>query len=343
VLVASCLFLVAVAAAGLAAPDSGIATKPVQVEFDAPAGCSGAEAFFDSLRSRTDRVRQAEASEPHITLQVRLSRARGRVLGELRVVDDRGGADTRKVQGASCDDVVQALSLTAALAVDPSALLTAPATAPEPSATAMPSAPPPAPIVLAPKPPSESPESSVAQIEASTHARTSRFELGAGAATAALLTSNASPGVALAAWWTLAGKGFTRTTLGLAATYLRNDVLQSPSDVQVSLAGFGAAACPIRLGISILTLQPCAQVLAGWFVATGRQVAHTYSVSHLWLSTGGILRTTAYLGHGLSLDLEGGISAPLFKRRFFATTSDNVVGETPSISPVAALGLTYGF
>ena len=137
-LLASYLSLVFAAASGLATSDPGQGAKPVQVEFDAPAGCSSADAFFSSLTSRTDEVRQSEGNEPHTTIQVRLTRARGRVLGELRVVDDRGGTDTRKVQGASCDDVVEALSLTAALAVDPNALLSAPATVPVPAATAAP-------------------------------------------------------------------------------------------------------------------------------------------------------------------------------------------------------------
>lgn len=339
---ASYLLLVATTVPGLAAPEPAKVAKPVQVEFDAPAGCSGTEAFFGSLRSRTDQVRQADAGEPHTTLQIRLSRTRGRVLGELRVVDDRGGTDTRKVQGASCDDVVQALSLTAALAVDPSALLSAPATAPEtpaPTADTVAQEPP-----LATKnlPEAEVP-ATAEPVAAHPSLQVPSFELGVGPEGTALLTSGAGLGVAVASRWTLADRGPLRASFGLAFIYLRNDVLQTPGAVQINLTGLAATACPFRVSASVLTFEPCALVIGGRLAASGLQATHSYSVDRLWLSAGGILRVAASLGDGLWLDLQVGISAPFFKRRFFETTPDTVVGETPMISPVVGLGLAYGF
>jgi len=347
VLLASYLSLVAAAASGPAASDVAKEAKPVQVEFDAPTGCSGADAFFSSLRSRTDMVRQADGSEPHTTLQVRLTRTRGRVLGELRVVDDRGGTDTRKMQGATCDDVVQALSLTAALAMDPSALLSAPATAPVPGATSgtETSATP-----LVPTPPGKRDRSEAAlskTVDDASGSRSAsdaaRFEVGTSALGTALLTSSTTPGIAVSSRWTLAGHGVLLPTLGLAIAYLRNDAVQSPGPVQVSLTEVVATGCPLRFSASMVTLQPCALVAAGWFTASGRQAMHNYEVGHLWLSAGGTLRVAAALGHGLSLELEGGAVAPLFKRRFYSTTQKNIVGETSSISPVISIGLSYGF
>ena len=345
---ASYLSLIAVAAPGLATPDPGKGAKPVQVEFEAPAGCSSADAFFGSLSSRTDEVRQSDGNEPHTTIQVRLTRTRGRVLGELRVVDDRGGTDTRKVQGASCDDVVEALSLTAALAVDPNALLSAPATAPALAATAVPGADPniipPVPNPPAAKKPKEPDGTMAADRET---ARASLYvpwlELGAGAVGTALLTTSASPGIAVSSRWTQAGSGVLRTTLGLAFTYVRNGLLGSPGAVQVSFTGLAATACPLHLSASLFTVQPCALMMAGRFGASGREASHTYDVDHLWLGAGGVLHVSAFLGDGLSLNLDGGISAPFVKRRFYSTTPGNVVGETPSISPIIALGLSYGF
>ena len=343
VLLASYLSLLAVAAAGLATPDPDNGAKPVQVEFDAPAGCSGAEAFLSSLRSRTEAVREYDGNEPHTTLHIRLTRMHGRVLGELRVVDDRGGTDTRKMQGASCDDVVQALSLTAALAMDPSALISAPASAPGPTVTAAPAAEADATPDVSNPPdtpkPSEAEVRKMAEVPDATASRANllvpRFELGAGALGTALLTSRASPGIAVYSRWTLAGSGVLRATLGLAFVYARNDALRSPGGVQVSLTGLAATACPLRLSAGILTIQPCALMVVGWFSASGRQATHNYDVNHLWLSAGGGLHVSALVSEGLSLDLDGGISAPFIKRAFFATTRDNVVGENPSISPAS--------
>ena len=117
---ASSLFLVGAVASMAAASDPGTEVKPVQVEIDAPEGCANANDFLSGLRFRTHLVRQATGDEPRTTLQVRLLDMRRYVQGELRLVDARGVTDTRRVQGTNCDDVVQALALAAAVALDKS-------------------------------------------------------------------------------------------------------------------------------------------------------------------------------------------------------------------------------
>jgi hypothetical protein len=94
VILASTLALLAAVASLAAATDPATEVKPVQVEIDAPAGCANANDFFGSLRFRTHLVRQATGDEPRTTLQVRLLAIRRYVLGELRMVDDRGETDT---------------------------------------------------------------------------------------------------------------------------------------------------------------------------------------------------------------------------------------------------------
>ena len=332
------LTLAAILAPG--AQDSETGTKPVEVEVDAPDGCSGAEAFYSSLRSRTDRVRRADGNGPRTTLQIRLTRVHGQVVGELRMVDDRGGTDTRKVQGASCDDVVQALSLTAALALDPSALISAPATTPalDSPATAAPT--PPVAVPAAVEQPTPSATATAEAVRPQRPVPAIEFSVGPVGTT--LLVGSFSPGVTLGARRTLAEEGVFRPTLGMAVAYARNDVFASPSVARVSLAGLASTVCPLRWTASILTIEPCALVLTGWLSATGRQITQTNTVDRLWLSAGGTVRTTAFVGLGFSLELEAGVSAPLLKRRFFTTVPSNVVAETPTLSPIVGIGLTYG-
>ena len=94
---------------------------PVRVEFDAPSGCSDADAFFAGVLARARRVHRARPGETAVRLTVHVSRTGGRVHGELRVNEAGGEAETRRVEGATCAEVVQVLSLTAALAIDPTA------------------------------------------------------------------------------------------------------------------------------------------------------------------------------------------------------------------------------
>jgi hypothetical protein len=358
----TCLSLLAAATAGLAAPVGETGLRPVQIEIEAPEGCSGADAFFNSLRSRTDRVRRADGNEPHTTLQVRLTRTHGQVVGELRMVDDRGGTDSRKVQGASCEDVVQALSLTAALALDPSALGSAPATAPA-GAAATPAGTSAGASAASGEASSTgtAPVAPAADVRARDSAKSSKdvaephaspspvarrpvptAEFAAGPVGLTVLSGSFSTGIAVAARKTLGEDGVFRPSLGLAIAYARNDVVQSPGAAQASLAALTATVCPLRLTASILTLQPCALLLGGRLSATSRTANHKSTVDRLWLSAGGSLRMAAHLGGDIALELEAGVTAPLSKRKFYETEPENVVAQTPTISPIVGLALTYG-
>jgi hypothetical protein len=112
--VASTLLIGIALSARAAAADS----TPVQVSLEAPAGCSSAREFYDAVRARTGRVHLSPGGGEALALRVVVIRNRGKFQGELRVSDPRGQSSTRKVSGATCEEVVRALSLTAALAVD---------------------------------------------------------------------------------------------------------------------------------------------------------------------------------------------------------------------------------
>src|SRR6476646_5570678 len=97
-----------------AAPAAPDVQQPFRVEFDAPAGCSEARAFSEGVLSRINRAAGARAHDAGVRLIVRLTRSKASVHGELRMIDDRGETETRKVDGTSCAEVVEVLSLTAA-------------------------------------------------------------------------------------------------------------------------------------------------------------------------------------------------------------------------------------
>src|SRR4051794_21782829 len=114
------LLLALIALGQPAAPDD----LPIRIDFEAPAGCSDTTAFQEGVASRIDRAALIRARKAGVKLVVRLARSRGGVHGELRMIDDRGATQPRKVDGASCAEAVEVLSLTAAIAIDPSARLT---------------------------------------------------------------------------------------------------------------------------------------------------------------------------------------------------------------------------
>ena len=55
---------------------------------------------------------------------------------------------------------------------------------------------------------------------------------------------------------------------------------------------------------------------------------------------GALLRAGAHLGGGFALELEAGATVPLVQRQFYVGSPDTIVGKTPTIAPVIALGLS---
>jgi hypothetical protein len=166
--------------------------------------------------------------------------------------------------------------------------------------------------------------------------------MGVGLVGLSVLSGTFSPGLGISARKNLGRhESSFRPTLGLSLAYVRNDVVQSPQHAGVGLAVVGATGCPLRWSPSIFTVQPCALVLGGWLSASGIGLNRVDTANRSWLSAGLTIRTAAVLGRGLSIELEGGINVPVLKRRFFATAPDNVVAETPGISPIVGLALTY--
>jgi hypothetical protein len=107
----------------------------LRVDFDAPAGCGSAEAFRRGVAARLEHA-AASNEVPPARIQVRLTRDGDRVLGELRLSHEQAPADTRTVEGATCDEVVDVLALTAALALQPAAARAAPRPTPPPAVRA---------------------------------------------------------------------------------------------------------------------------------------------------------------------------------------------------------------
>jgi len=93
-------------------------TTPVRIAIEVPEGCSSVRSFYDAVRARTDRIHLTSRPREGLELRVIVVPSRGRYRGELRVVDLDGVRTTRSVEGAACEEVVRALSLTAALVVD---------------------------------------------------------------------------------------------------------------------------------------------------------------------------------------------------------------------------------
>ncbi len=298
----------------------------IRIELDAPADCATAEAFYEKVRSRTERVRPVLEGEAGVRVVVRLTRVGTKAHGELRVIGEHGESDTRRVDGASCTEVVEALSLTVALAVDPTARLVPPEAA---SNSKVPEAAPPPPPAE-PPPPLPPPE------------RALETRLGAMLLAMGQVTPYVSFGASLSLRFVMPTEA--SSSFGIAILHLRNDLFAPADNAAIRSTLFQLSGCPKRFGApESFTLEPCITGLGGWLGATGRDVAHSSDVVRSYFTLGGTLLGSAALGKGWYAELSVGFAVPLVRRRFVVLEPRRQVGETPSFSALGGLGITYGF
>lgn len=119
-------------------PDASAAeTLAARVKVDAPADCASVASFWAAIARHTDRLREGDGAA---TIDVTLRASEARVTGTLHVAREREAPWQRRLVGASCAEVTDALAMITALAFDPSAT-TRPAPLPAPApATATPAA-----------------------------------------------------------------------------------------------------------------------------------------------------------------------------------------------------------
>lgn len=298
----------------------------IRVEFDAPSDCSEVLSFYDRIRARTERVRLAEAGAQALTLRVRVVRRGSNVHGQLRMTDERGASTTREVDGASCAEVVDALSLTATLALDPTASAEAPVA----------TVPPPVEVVTLVATPTHLPPP--------TPESTFGFEMGLDAGVAEVISPYLSTGGAVFGRLTQGVGRHVSRSLGLALGHFGNDIVTSQDEVSARLTALTLSACPARFDAgSAFTLEPCALLAGGVLAVSSRGISDPGSSLRSWWSAGLLLRMGVPLGGASALELETGGAVPLLKRRFILEAPARLLGESPAISGFVALGVAYRF
>jgi hypothetical protein len=134
--------------------------RPTTLSFVAPAACPTRERFEQELVFRTNRVRlTTEPTDASAFIDVRITEAGRRFTGRLSVRTADGKNISKELRGPRCESVTAALSLAAALVLDPEGAKTGalpvalPPIAPEPAAVVVAPEPPPVVVAVEPKPP----------------------------------------------------------------------------------------------------------------------------------------------------------------------------------------------
>jgi len=97
-------------------------TEAITLDYRVAPGCAGRKDFVSRVHTFTSKAEIVDDDgAPHRKFAVRVQRSSGGANGDL-TIDDRGTKTTRHVAGSTCDEVLSALALATAIAVDPDAL-----------------------------------------------------------------------------------------------------------------------------------------------------------------------------------------------------------------------------
>jgi hypothetical protein len=327
---------------------------PFRVESLPGATCPSGDPFATQLLRRTDRIREAEGDERAVVFRLEVTPGKDHTSGRLTVRELDGNQTEREVAGASCQEVVSAMVLIAAILVDPNASLEplAPPSPPKPpkprepprpaSGTPEPFAPPRAgPVIPAGRTP---PPGAVVRPRSSIEhgARRAPSERRRGA-------SNDGPSRKASALGRLsvgAGVGFALESAPVpvpaagvvisGSAALERDSILSPlvegSAVRTQTVRVGTPsglaefrfsslrllACPVRFPrSSIVAVRPCALGEVGVLEGIGKVTDDPALVSARWVAIGGALRASVRLVGPLTLVGQGALVVPLIRHQFY--------------------------
>jgi hypothetical protein len=343
-----------VALALRAGPAFAEESSPVRLEYVAPEGCPDLTAVVEAIRARTPRLRLAGPSEPARLMRLRVASTASSFVGTLEVVGLDGTGMRREISAATCDTVVSAMSIVAALAIEPVAQATS-ASAVAPAAA--PSAEPPLPVPEPPPMPAPRPVPTVTPSAPTAPAlplpprqpdvKPRRWHLAVGALAEVL--GLGAPGVAFAPAGVLE---LRLDSTGLVAPSVRlgfvraegGNVQAAGEDTTFTWLAGTAEACPVRVSFaSTLALRPCAGLDAGAVSASTSGPSHALQPSRAWADARVEGRLEWRVLGSLSLELEGGLLVPLTRDRFEVAPSLQTAYEAPPATGVASVGALVQF
>jgi len=334
------------ATAGAARADGPAPTEEaIRITYDGPAACTTEEAFFAQVAARTPRARLAGRDARARTFMVSLTKGSEASFGRLVMRAPDGAESERDVTGDTCDEVVSALALVCALAVDPQASTrrlpaSPPPPPPPPPVVALP--PPPAPAVVTPPaadtpfvPPRDMPAGEVRRwhlalaLDASLAAGVSPSPL---FGTPVTVEADLPAGPVLAPTLRL---GFERASSGGGGS-------TGPTAVFTWTIAV-VEGCPRRWQLGPVRLEPiCLRVEAGAVEGVGANVTPSHDLTRGWVALGAVARVEWAFWKPLFLDLEGGARFPLVRPTYFVEP-DTTVYPVPVVAGVIQGGLGVRF
>lgn len=310
-----------------------VSAETVRLAWHAPAECPAQTQFVSEVRARTPSAQLSDSITDGRVFGVIVTRSEGKYSGQLQIQEESGRANTRSFEGDTCAEVVSALALLTALALDPNA--PKPTVGDEPLSAVPPSIPPAAITPVQPQPHRDV----AASVAPNAQPLPWHMAAGARASMAGWIAPQLLPAVDLfgEVWQQRAGILSPDFRLGLGTAWYSGDAARW----QWYLARL--EACPLRLPISrILTSQSCIGADVGAVHGTGVDISSPRSSTRVWVAAG--LSTGLWLESGsVFTSISAGLMAPITRYRFYFDNPWTELHRIPYVGATAALGAGVRF
>jgi hypothetical protein len=306
----------------------------IYLDYVAAIGCPTRSEFVAQVKARTALAQFVDVANDNRRFIISAKFEGGLAIG--RFVSGHGvtAGTARQVTSERCEDVVSALALIAALAIDPHANLAEPLRPSNPDASsALPirdasaaSANQPAKQPESRSGSSPTPTNSPAGVQpaSGTAVRHAAWQLGLMASGTLWTASPVLPVGGLSAiieWQSLGGPvpaPAVRLSVGRAISATTH--LDTGGGAKFTLSAARLDFCPLRIAVgSSVALRPCIGIEGGWVTATGvRQepIVATQERTRPWWAVIETLRMQVELGKGWSYGLDAGLAEPLWRDLF---------------------------
>jgi hypothetical protein len=300
-------------------------------------GCITAGEFVEKVRSRASNVREARAGEPARRVRVTVGGAE-RVVGRLVTAGEDGALVVREVEGATCQEVIDALALVLAVTLDPLTDAT-------PTVASPPPADPPRPALVV-VPEARRPPSRPRPVPPRRRAAEVRWHQLVGAEGTVSAGLVATPLAGLGARYALSreerGGSSLLLTVGAFATFAADAPANHPTGgaVRYRLQGLDASLCPLGARVHArVRLYPCGAVTVGRLQAEGIDLPGRRADAAVFAAAALEGRATLQVVGALELMGAAALSLPLGKYSAVVVGADNSAGEVQPVGIVLAMGV----
>jgi hypothetical protein len=291
------LAVCAAAGATIAAPELASAEEapePIRIDFTAPPGCPDASAFERELKRRTRRAWEPAGRVSARSLTVSITSDKGLYRGRFLLEDPGNASQSDEVPWEGCDDIVAALAVKAAIAIDGSPPRPMPIVGPGFPLWDKPWPVRPALFVLGERP------------------QPWRLTVGANLTAIGAISPFLTPAASVHIDMTREGEGLGATTVRISILRAIEDIDVNGDILTMQWISSRLEVCPLKRLIPPISVSPCMAVDTGaieWKLTPPGAARH-------WIAFDLIGRVQLALFERLILEFQAGVIMPLTRNEF---------------------------